>query len=470
MLEDEMSKMLSAMTVFSLAIKYMVDDATADITKRHIDVLMSDITWVLTVPAIWTDSAKKFMRLAAEKAGISSDKLLIALEPECASILCRYLPVNKKKDETGTNMSVLPTGSKFMTIDAGGGTIDTTVYEVDKLPYLKEITAASGGDWGGKLIDEAFEQVLIDIFGRECFQHLKENSTEDWLDLWREFEIKKRQYRNKDVIMRVPFALFGYQEDQGNDIIQKSKYSSDIQQHTFKKDKIKIKASLWVKLFETSISKIIDHLTDLLSKPQTKDVKLLVMVGGFSTSMLFQEKMRASFEADKYTIIIPSDASTAVLRGAVIFGHDPTCISQRVLQYTYGIKTNRPFIEGKHPDSKRVVRDSGIKCTDCFSKHVEIGQIVKFGVTQESQYYTPTNRNQTSLAFPLYYSCKRDPVYTDDVGCHRLETFEVPLTDPSGDLDSGVYVTFTFSGTEIHVEGKEKKTGLITKAKFELKE
>ncbi|KAL4238787.1 hypothetical protein ACF0H5_003494 [Mactra antiquata] len=119
LLEDEMSKKLSAITVFSLAIKYLVDDVMTDIKKKCIGVLMSDFTWVLTVPAIWTDSAKKFMRLAAEKAGISSDKLLIALEPECASICCRYLPVHKRIDETGTNMSTLPTGSKFMTIDTG---------------------------------------------------------------------------------------------------------------------------------------------------------------------------------------------------------------------------------------------------------------------------------------------------------------------------------------------------------------
>ena len=35
--------------------------------KRGTGVQMEEIKWVLTVPAIWTDSAKQFMRKSAEK-------------------------------------------------------------------------------------------------------------------------------------------------------------------------------------------------------------------------------------------------------------------------------------------------------------------------------------------------------------------------------------------------------------------
>lgn len=60
--------------------------------------LDEDVRWVITVPAIWRSSAKQLMRQAAYEAGLGSDRLpqqiLIALEPEAASLFCRQLKVN----------------------------------------------------------------------------------------------------------------------------------------------------------------------------------------------------------------------------------------------------------------------------------------------------------------------------------------------------------------------------------------
>ena len=51
-----------ALEVFGESIRYLKDHAL-----RQLDGPDKDIQWVLTVPAIWDDSAKQFMRLAAEK-------------------------------------------------------------------------------------------------------------------------------------------------------------------------------------------------------------------------------------------------------------------------------------------------------------------------------------------------------------------------------------------------------------------
>ena len=54
---------------------------------------------MVTVPAIWRQQAKQFMREAAYQAGIASprqpDQLVIALEPEAASVYCRKLKMNQ---------------------------------------------------------------------------------------------------------------------------------------------------------------------------------------------------------------------------------------------------------------------------------------------------------------------------------------------------------------------------------------
>lgn len=65
-LEDEMGKSLIALDVFCLAIKYLVEDMMKDSKERLMSPLnVSDVHWVLTVPAIWNDAAKQFMREAA---------------------------------------------------------------------------------------------------------------------------------------------------------------------------------------------------------------------------------------------------------------------------------------------------------------------------------------------------------------------------------------------------------------------
>lgn len=46
--------------------------------------------------------------------------------------------------------------------------------------------------------------------------------------------------------------------------------------------------------------------------------------------------------------IVPKDAPWSVLRGAVIFGHDPSLIRQRRSKYTYGICVIEKFDSSIH--------------------------------------------------------------------------------------------------------------------------
>jgi vacuolar-type H+-ATPase subunit F/Vma7 len=63
-----MGKEMQALTVFSLAIRYMKEHLQEKLqvaVKRMIQD--EDLYFVLTVPAIWDDPAKQFMRVAAEQ-------------------------------------------------------------------------------------------------------------------------------------------------------------------------------------------------------------------------------------------------------------------------------------------------------------------------------------------------------------------------------------------------------------------
>lgn len=56
------------MKVFTSAIEYLKNHLLNHLKEKFNDHLKTDdIYWVLTVPAIWNDKAKLFMRSAAQK-------------------------------------------------------------------------------------------------------------------------------------------------------------------------------------------------------------------------------------------------------------------------------------------------------------------------------------------------------------------------------------------------------------------
>lgn len=58
---------MKALTVFSESLRYLKDHALEKIKENTTGktFIASDVTWVLTVPAIWNAAAKQFMREAA---------------------------------------------------------------------------------------------------------------------------------------------------------------------------------------------------------------------------------------------------------------------------------------------------------------------------------------------------------------------------------------------------------------------
>lgn len=60
-------KTMKAMKVFSESLRFLKDHALKTIEQKTQGrkFIASAVTWVLTVPAIWTASAKQFMREAA---------------------------------------------------------------------------------------------------------------------------------------------------------------------------------------------------------------------------------------------------------------------------------------------------------------------------------------------------------------------------------------------------------------------
>lgn len=58
---------MPAMTIFAESIRYLKDHLLEECRLQDTDIKLDDFKWVITVPAIWSDPAKAFMRSAAVK-------------------------------------------------------------------------------------------------------------------------------------------------------------------------------------------------------------------------------------------------------------------------------------------------------------------------------------------------------------------------------------------------------------------
>eukprot|EP01083_Nonionella_stella_P091459 255718_1 len=79
-----------------------VDEKDEQKERRGLNVTVNECQWALTVPAIWSNRSKGIMLHCAEKAGLLNPKipnhLIIAFEPDCASIAIQHEYMTKKKN------------------------------------------------------------------------------------------------------------------------------------------------------------------------------------------------------------------------------------------------------------------------------------------------------------------------------------------------------------------------------------
>ena len=352
--------------------------------------------------------------------------------------------------------------SYFLSLTYSGGTVDITIHQVKDQGRLRELHKASGGAWGGAKVDDAFRQLLVKIVTDDVFLAFQRDHTDDYLDLFREFEIKKRNItpdRGSKITLKLPSSIRDlFQDEKKMDIklaIAQSSFSGSM---IVTGDKLRIEASLFKGLFSDAINSIVKHVKQLLREPSVQGTKAILMVGGFSESQMLQQAIKDNFPHLK--LIIPEEAGLVVLKGAVVFGHNPSAIGERVCKYTYGVETNRTFNEAVDDASRKFESEGESYCKGVFSKHVEVGQTVVYGESQAKRTYHPLTSSQTHVTFDVYASSTASPKYVTDFGCTLLGYVRLEVKDMSVPLEQRTLeVDLTFSGTEIEINVKEQRTG-----------
>ncbi|XP_019950507.1 heat shock 70 kDa protein 12A isoform X1 [Paralichthys olivaceus] len=514
-------KRVKALDIFAYALAFFKEQALKELSDQTGgDFDNNDVRWVITVPAIWKMPAKQFMREAAYKSGLvcreNPEQLIISLEPEAASIYCRKLRLHQMVDlatQTTQNgfsptdnagsaanqvssdhakehvrrnrqsrtflvenvigelWSELEEGDRYVVVDCGGGTVDLTVHQI-RLPegHLKELYKASGGPYGSIGIDYEFEKLLCKIFGQDFIDQFKIKRPAAWVDLMIAFESRKRAAapeRTNPLNINLPFSFIDYYKKFRGHSVEHALRKSNVDFVKWSSQgMLRMSPDAMNSLFKPTIDHIIQHLTELFDKPEVSDIKFLFLVGGFAESPLLQQAVQNMLQG-RSRIIIPHDVGLTILKGAVLFGLDPSIIKVRRSPLTYGVGVLNRFVEGKHPPEKLLVKDGTRWCTDVFDTFIAADQSVALGEMVKRS-YTPAKPSQQVIVIHVYCSEKERVGFISEPGVRKCGTLRLDVSGTESTAPRReIQTLMQFGDTEIRAMAVDVSTGRTVKASID---
>ena len=357
-------------------------------------------------------------------------------------------------------------GMRYVVADCGGGTVDLTVHELGAKGKLKELYKATGGAWGSIGIDCQFEALLVDIFGEDFLVDFIKKKPISWLELMTIFEAKKRSFsphKHVAVNISLPFAFIEYYKELSGKTIEAAvRQYGDQSVQWSSQGMLRLQPSVMMALFEPVTSEIVHHIQEMLLIPELSRIEYLFLVGGFAESPVLQEAVRNAFRMH-IRVVIPQDVSLTIVKGAVMFGIDPTLVHVRRSVLTYGVGCLHKFVPGKHPPEKRVVKDDVEWCTDIFDTFVYADQAVSLGhIVRRS--YTPAHASQRATTISLFASEKEFVHFVTDCGVSKVGELKVEMPDISGGKSRELRLIMMYGDTEISVEAIDCTSGQVAQA------
>ena len=446
-------KRVRLMDVISKTITYVKDEALKECGRALPNgIRANECQWVLTIPAIWSDKAKGFMRKAAYQAGLieeqDSRRLLLALEPESAAICC----------DIG---QLVTAGQTFMVLDTGGGTVDITMNRLQSSSPLRlhEVQAPSGGPWGSTFVDNRFEEFVGDLVGQKSFDALK--ATAYWIELLENWENVKTSQTADESTRTLNFSPTLEVLDDGvklADLVDTYNTTHGASLKMRGRSTIVMDAAFARRFFKNTMEKIVTHCEHLLG---SDPVNHIFLVGGFAESELLQSLIKSRFDSPRCKVIVPVRPSLAVLRGAVLFGVNQDVFASRVARFTYGFCQSEPYNAALplHSIASPIVRETydGRKVPyvdDIFLPLVKVGDKLPAGHTASRSGYRTFAKNQSKMAFQIFSTPLGSINFTTDNSARQIGTATINCNQ-----HQSAEIKLEFGATEISARAYNESTG-----------
>ena len=391
-------------------------------------------------------------------------QLVIALEPECAA-----LHVRSQQDKHGAFKSL-----QYGVVDCGGGTVDIAYHGIGNLKdgrfVVNELAPPSGGPYGGMSVDEGFEKLLEPVFGNQLqqpfFEQLKTKYPSAWLSFREQLDKRKSAILGTkenddavwfDISMQFSRACTHITGKDAFRLLTDSRVNGIT---LSKSDQMQVRADLIKGLYRYSVDAICKCLNEDLAKPSLSKVSALYMVGSFSKSSYLLQSVRQNTHSTVPSehIINPSDSSLAIVKGAVMYGINPSIVQERVAARSYGFSIAERFDGAIHPKSKAVFYNKVKMCKDVYDEFLKYGEQVQNSGQPITMRYFPVEPNQKRMCIKVY-SAPKAVKYVDDIGSEHLASIVVDMPDLTGGVDREVIVEVEFDGPEIHVVARDETTG-----------
>ncbi|XP_061188822.1 uncharacterized protein LOC133196997 [Saccostrea echinata] len=212
-----------------------------------------------------------------------------------------------------------------------GGTVDITTNKVLPCGSLKELKSSRGGDCGGTMVDKGFFSFIKDCIGSD-YDDFKRENLSDFHDLRHAFEVKKRRTggtTSKFVSLPISPAFA-----QKIDRSKLKEYNTSIAI-------LRGKLQMPIDFFHSIFKKPVQSMMKCLEEAVTDEIKSILLVGGFANSEIVFQSVKERFP-NKH-VYCPPDADLSVLKGAVIYGHNPDLIASRICRVWHGVILNESF-------------------------------------------------------------------------------------------------------------------------------
>ena len=330
-----------------------------------------------------------------------------------------------------------------------------TVHQIQENGAIKEIHKATGGPSGGQKVNQQFIALLEKLFTQTFIENYSWQNPVDWLCLMNDFEVKKRGKRACEggtTRIRLPGSFVGkfssYNGWDINAMIQEHYSLEDIKVQ--RNEYLCLESKIMRQLFDPVLSDIVTHLSNLFAKQELSKVETVFLVGGFADSLLLQERIKKQF-SNSYRIMVPQNASLAVVQGAVMYGQKPEIFESRIMSCSYGIRVHRLFLDGLHPESKKEIINGQPRCKDVFFKFVKANEVVKVGERRRFPGFAPLTGSQKQVKIDFYQSESADVAFVTDPDVEKAPGQGLVLETPEAWKTRNIEISLFFGGTEIKV-------------------
>ena len=378
---------------------------------------IKDVKWVLTVPPLWDDRAKKKMKEFAIKAEMYN--VQIALEPEVASLAIFY-------DEKMKNQPLK--GTSFLLVDMGGYTVDFTAMKIlDEDKNLEQLIKSVSFPFGSNLINEYIISRIEKVYNKDKLEKVKFTNYSLWEKTLDEIEEKKKEIDDNEA---KNFKI-GINFIEGNCRLLSNKCTlkyNDVD-IPYSSEYIEIPKKLVIDKINELADKIVAEIKSILSKSvQIND--LIILTGGFSTNKILKKKIDSYLKDNTRERIYLDNPEKTVMRGAALFGKKPNQIIKRIMPVTIGISIDE----------------------NNFYTFVHRGESIETDKIMEKQIIPFGNKIQ------IYYNNKKEDINEDNK--KYLDDIDIPFTDIS---NKRITISMKFSSvitvrvTEIEEDYFEEK-------------